>query len=525
MSVIPPTETSTGLPAEVDVIVIGSGAAALTGAFTAAVGGLSVLVLEKTTLVGGTCAYSGAGLWFPGNHILARAGVEDSVEAGLNYLKATVGVRTPQSMQEAYVRTGPELVRFLEEVGELELEYMPFPDYYEAPGRAKPSGRGLRPKSIDGRCLGPALEMLRPTAPADKFGQQVSRDVLEGGQSLLAQLLLALDRTGNADLRLLCPMESLLLDGGEVVGVEAAGQQVRARRGVLLAAGGYECSQELRSAHHGVARAEWSSAPIGTNTGDALAAVRSAGGDVDLLDEAWWAVAVLFPNGRTHFLPVVSGGIFVGPDGRRFVNEALPYDQLGHALLDKLRAEGGDAATWWVFDSRAPRAPGMCEPMDLTDPEKTPVLVVDDTLEGLADQIGVPSDSLRETVDRFNKAAVNGVDADHGRGVDDYDLFFADGDGPNAALVALGVGPYRAVRVVLSDLGAKGGARTNASSQVLQPDGQPIRGLYAAGNSAASVAGHVYPGPGVPLGSGMTFGYLAANAMLAAAETPSACSH
>jgi len=517
-----PANDRAALPAEVDVVVVGSGGAALTGAYTAAAQGLRVLVLEKTGHLGGTSAYSGACLWLPGNDVLHRGGVPDTVEDGLRYLRATVGDRTPAALQEAYVRTGPELVAFLENDPELEFEVLPFPDYFDAPGRGRPTGRGICPAPLGGARLGTRLDQLRPTVAADQFGLAVERDTLIGGQALVGRLLLALDRTGNVEIHTGTPMHSLVTEAGRVVGVHAGADgahEVRARLGVLLAAGGYECDPARRRELHGLPAADWTSAARGSNTGDALAAVQAAGGAIDLLDEAWWCPATLFPNGRAAFTLGLHGGIFVDPAGKRFANESLPYDRMGHAMRDAMAGTGPDTAFWWVFDSRTPSVPGLCAPVpDPTEFRAAGLWHTAESAEELAASIGVPPDALRETIDRFNGFARTGKDADFGRGEDDYDRFFAAGDGPNPTLVPLERGPLNAVRIVLGDLGSKGGARIDTSGRVLDTDEQPIPGLYAAGNSAASVAGHVYPGPGTPLGSGMVFAYRAALAMHAAAR-------
>jgi len=181
---------------------------------------------------------------------------------------------------------------------------------------------------------------------------------------------------------------------------------------------------------------------------------------------------------------------------------------------------GPDTAFWWVFDSRTPSVPGICQPTPHPDEFRAAGLWRSaDTPRELAAEIGVPPEALRETVARFNGFAAAGADPDFHRGEDDYDRFFATGTGPNPALVPLEQGALHAVRIVLGDLGSKGGARIDTSGGVLDGDGRAIPGLYAAGNSAASVAGHVYPGPGVPLGSGMVFAYRAALAMSEAART------
>ncbi|MEU0486319.1 FAD-dependent oxidoreductase [Streptosporangium sp. NPDC006013] len=201
-----------------DVVVVGSGGAALTAAYTAAAGGLRTLVLEKTKYFGGTSAYSGSGLWLPGNHILRQAGVEDSVERGLEYFRAVVGDRTPAALQEAYVSTAPELVEFLDRDPVLEFEYLPFPDYFAAPGRA-PGGRGICPRPLPAHLLGARLGQVRPPISIDQFGVPQERETLTGGQALIGRLLLALDRTGNATSRTGTRMRSLVVEDGRVVGL------------------------------------------------------------------------------------------------------------------------------------------------------------------------------------------------------------------------------------------------------------------------------------------------------------------
>jgi 3-oxosteroid 1-dehydrogenase len=498
----------------VDVVVVGSGGAALTAAYTAAAGGLRTLVLEKTEYFGGTSAYSGSDLWLPGNHILRQAGVEDSVERGLGYFQAVVGDRTPAALQEAYVSTAPELVEFLDRDPALEFDFLPFPDYFAAPGRAA-GGRGICPKPLPARLLGTRIGQLRPPISTDQYGVPQDRTTLTGGQALIGRLLLALDGTGNAALRTATRMRSLVVEDGRVVGLEAehAGGPlfVRAERGVILAAGGFERNAELRRELQDLPGADWSSAAPGSNTGDALIALQAVGAATDLADEAWWCPALLFPNGHAAFTLGLRGGIFVNAAGERFANESLPYDRMGHEIRAGHATGVSHLPVWWIFDGRFPNAPGMSQPAP--DPQAfraAGLWRTADTLAGLAERIGVPADQLGKTVTRFNDFAASGVDADFHRGEDPYDRFFVAGDGPNPCLVPVEEAPFHAVQIVLGDLGTKGGARIGADGQVLDEGGNAIPGLYAAGNSAASVAGNVYPGPGVPLGSGMVFGYRAA---------------
>ncbi|GAA5050599.1 FAD-binding protein [Thermocatellispora tengchongensis] len=497
-----------------DVVVVGSGGAALTAAYTAAAGGLRTLVLEKTEFFGGTSAYSGSGLWLPGNQALRRAGVEDSVELGLEYFRAVVGDRTPATLQEAYVSTAPELVEFLERDPAIEFEFVPFPDYYAAPGRSG-NGRAIFPKALPAAGLGARLGELRPPISIDQFDVPQDRETLIGGQALVARLLLALDGTGRAELRTSTRLRSLLAEDGRVVGLlaERDGRELRVRalRGVIVAAGGFENNAELRRRLQGLPTADWTSAAPGSNTGDALAALQAVGAATDLFDEAWWCPALLFPNGRAAFTLGVSGGIFVNAAGERFANESLPYDRMGHEIRAGHATGVSHLPTWWIFDGRFENAPGLSQPAPDPDAFRAAGLWhTAGTLADLAERIGVPADVLGKTVSRFNGFAASGVDADFHRGEDPYDRFFAGGTGPNPCLVPIERAPFHAVQIVLGDLGTKGGARIGVDGQVLGEDGNPIPGLYATGNSAASVAGHVYPGPGVPLGSGMVFGYRAA---------------
>jgi 3-oxosteroid 1-dehydrogenase len=505
---------------EADVVVAGSGGAALTTALTAAAHGARTLVIEKTGYLGGTSAYSGAGLWLPGNHVLAAAGVADSTEAGLRYLRALVGDRTPAPLQETFVRTAPELARFLDEQPALEFGYLPFPDYFDAPGRMD-TGRDITPRALRGDRLGPWRDLVRPPIAVDQYGSGEASPRLSGGQALIGRLLLALDATGRAEVRTRTRMTELILTGGRVTGVVARDGDgelaITARLGVMLAAGGFEADPGLRQRWHGLPGADWTSAAPGSNTGDALRAAQAAGAATDLLDQAWWCPAVLFPNGRAAFTLGLSGGIIVSARGERFANESLPYDRMGRAILAARQRGAGEAPFWWVFDSRSEAPPGISQPM----PDRESFAAAGRwhsaaTTGELAGRLGVPAGALAATVARFNGFAATGKDLDFGRGEDAYDRFFASGTGPNPCLVPLDCAPFHAVQIVLGDLGTKGGAVTDGDGRVLRADGTPIPGLFAAGNSAASVTGHVYPGPGVPLGSGMVFGYRAARLMCGA---------
>lgn len=504
---------------ECDVLVVGSGGGALTGAYTAASQGLRTLVLEKTPLFGGTSAYSGAAVWLPGTAVQERAGIGDSTDKARTYLRAVVGDEEIDR-QEAYVTTAPEVVDLLERDPHIEFEWRAFPDYYKAPGRMD-YGRAINPLDLPGDEVGELREVIRPEADVDRAGEPHPEGTLNGGRALIGRLLMALYGTGHAELRTETAARSLIVEDGRVVGVlatDAAGEtiRIRATRGVLLAAGGIEGSAALRTENGTPGRAEWSMGPRGANTGDLLQAAVEVGADTALLDEAWWCPGVELPDGSGAFMVGVRGGILVDSSGERYLNESLPYDQFGRAMI-----EHGSAGSYLVFDSKegGPVLPAISIPQISAEKHHAAgTWVSADTIEELAEKIGVPADALRRTVEQFNDFAKHGVDEAFHRGEDPYDNFFCPpGTGadapPNPALSPVAQGPFHAARIVLSDLGTKGGVRTDADARVLRADGSPIDGLYAAGNTSASLSGRFYPGPGVPLGTAMVFSYRAVQHM------------
>lgn len=498
-----------------DVVVVGSGGAALAGALAAAHRGLSACVLEKTDRFGGTSAYSGGSVWLPGNHVLARQGVEDSVEKGLTYFSTLVGDRTRPEVQHAYLQTGPVVADFLENTIGIPLEHRPFPDYFDAPGRSA-SGRSIFAHPISAEEVGDRLGDIRPMVAADQFGIEMDRSVLDGGQAWVARMLLALDASGRAELKLRTRVTGLVQDEeGRVTGVVATGPdgaetRIRARAGVLLAAGGFERSPRLRAKWQDMPSADWTSSHPDTGSGDALALAESVGAATDLLDQSWWCPATLFPNGHAAFTLGLRAGIVVDGTGQRFANEMLPYDRMGRAMRERMRLGHGDAF-WFVFDDRTgDDLPAICVPAPNREELSAAGLwhTAGDIAE-LAAAIGVDAEQLTASVRRFNEFAGRGHDEDFGRGEDPFGRFFVGATSPEPCLRALDGSRFHAVRLVLGDLGTKGGAVIDREGAVERPDGTVIPGLYAAGNSAASVAGPVYPGPGVPLGSGMVMAYRA----------------
>ncbi|GAA3483163.1 FAD-binding protein [Streptomyces yanii] len=363
------------------------------------------------------------------------------------------------------------------------------------------------------------LDAVRPPAWAERLGLPPTEGPLTDGRALIGRLLLAMESTGNGRTLLHTALRQLITEDGCVVGAEAGQDgrtlRIRARRGVLLAAGGFEGNAELRRDWQGLPGADWTMGPQGANTGQALVAAVEAGAATGLLDQSWWCPSLRFPDGTAAFTLGLHGGIFVDGTGRRFANESLPYDRMGRQMLAAKAGTTSDNPVWWIFDGRfGDELPGITVvPADRKAFTEAGLWRTAATLDGLAQRIGVDTEALRTTVRTFNGYAADGTDADFHRGEDAYDRFFAQGEGANPCLVPIEEGPFHAVQIVLGDLGTKGGVRTDAQARVLREDGSPIPGLYAAGNTTASVAGPTYPGPGVPIGSAMVFGHIAASDM------------
>lgn len=504
-----------------DVVVVGSGGGALAGAAVAAKAGLSVLVVEKTDLIGGTSAYSGGACWLPGSQVQQRAGIPDSTESAQLYLDAILSPTSADPQQglqkdrvEAFLAHAPVLVAELEADEGVDFEWLPFPEYYDAPGRV-PFGRSIQPTNIKRGELPPEVAALvRPPVERDRAGEP-GRNTLSGGQSLIARLASVVVREGG-EIRTNLPVTGLLTDdSGRVTGVAAMTPEgpvtFGASRGVLVAAGGFEGNQALREQHGVPGNVAWTMAPQGTNTGEPIEAALAIGAAADFSAVGWFCPGLEHPDGSGSFTLGFRSGLMVDAHGRRYANECLPYDRFGREMAE----DPARLPSWFVFDSReGGRLPAIAMPEgDPADHLAAGTWVQADTLEQLATEIGVPADALAETVTRFNGFCETGKDEDFGRGEDEYDTFFAGGSGPNKALTPCDQPPFYAARFVLSDLGTKGGLVTDAAGRVLREDGSPIPGLYASSNSAASVFGPVYPGPGAPLGSAMVFASLAVRDM------------
>jgi 3-oxosteroid 1-dehydrogenase len=556
---------------EFDVVVAGSGAGGMMAAIRSHDLGLKPVVIEKSDHYGGTSAVSGGAIWIPCNPDI---GTGDSPEKALEYLLACTKGAVPRDKLERYVEVAPKMLAYLTELG---IRYraepvMSYPDYYpDLPG-AVPHGRNMLVLPMeDGTVLGEEFFRLREAYPEFKLFDRISIDLGEGGilmfrfpgwmRVLAGQLWryysdlgwrrrTPRDRRlaiGNAligglrkamldrgiPLMLKTQLTRLVVEDDRVVAVEASCDgvptRISATKGVVLATGGFEHSQELRDRYLDQKTDErWSATPRDNNVGDGLVAALDIGADTEFMNEAWWApsipqpsrtapntvrnVALFFERGFPHCLAV-------NRLGRRFVNEIRSYHQFGQAMLADNAATGANMPCWLVFDAEYRRKyplGGLLPSSAVPDSRLPPdwldsFLYKADTLAALAEKIRLPAAALSESVARFNRNAAAGVDQDFAKGGNVYGQFFGDPrHGPNKTLGPVATAPFYAVRLDLGDLGTKGGPKTNAEAMVLAKDGRPIPGLYAVGNVAGAAMGGAYPGAGATLGTAMTFAYVAA---------------
>jgi 3-oxosteroid 1-dehydrogenase len=556
--------------AEFDVVVVGSGAAGMTAALTAASRGLRTLVVEKAAHFGGSSARSGGGVWIPGNDVLRRAGVSDTPEAAATYLTRIAGPDVSPELQAAFLKHGPDMLALVQARTPLVFGWVRgYSDYYpELPG-GRAGGRSIEARPLAASVLGSERDHLNPPYLAAKGGLAITqadfrwlnliarhprgsstalrvgtrswlarvrgRELLTMGQALAAGLRAGLARL-DVPVWLSTPLIDLEREGNPATGNPVTGVRIQqdgrpvtvhATRGVVLASGGFEHNPQLRK--------EFQREPIGTgwtvgaveNTGDGILAGQRAGAALGPMDDAWWGPSVPLPRGPYFLLAERSlpGCILVNAAGRRFVNEAAPYVDAVHAMYDAHTTETPHIPSWLVFDQRyrnrylfAGRGPRQPLPAHWY---AAGICARSDTVTGLATTIGLPPDGLTATVQRFNTQADQGRDDDFRRGDSAYDRYYGDPrNRPNPCLAALSRPPFYAVQIVPGDLGTKGGLSTDARARVLDPDGSAIPGLYAAGNTSALVMGRSYAGPGATLGPAMTFGYLAALDLATAPPSP-----
>jgi 3-oxosteroid 1-dehydrogenase len=523
---------------EVDVVVLGSGGAGLTAALTAAVAGASVEVFEKAPTVGGTTAVSGGVVWIPA-HNRSPDG-ELTVADALQYLRAQSLGAMDDTLVETFVRTGPAMLDFVEAHSGVRFEIATgFPDYRpELPGGQPSGGRSLIPTPFDLVQLGQWATQIT-AFPADwsnvgfdaetRARLHAAVDDQTGhlcvaGAALIAGLLKGLLDTG-ATVHTNARAEQLIADAGEITGVQVAlpGQsiRVRARRGVILGTGGFEWDPVLTQAFlrgpmHGAVSPPY-------NIGDGLRMAMTHGADLANMGEAWWVPIVQIPGDTIEGKPRSRSvrlertrprSIIVNSAGRRFVNEASDYNSMAGAF-QYLDPRGGyvNDRGWMVFDSIHLQrygflgvAPGepvpdwFCESADLAE---------------LAAKTGIDADGLTRTIREWNRQVAAGADSDFGRGSSAYDGYWGDDSATTLAGKTLGpidTAPYYAVPVCIGAMGTKGGPRTDPDGRALHVSGEPIPGLFAAGNAMAGATGRAYGGAGGTIGPAMVFGYRAGHA-------------
>jgi 3-oxosteroid 1-dehydrogenase len=560
---------------EVDFLIVGSGAGAMTAGIIAADQGARVLLIEKSPQYGGSSAMSGGGLWVPNNHMMEAAGFHDTPEAALTYMKGCVGDVVSDARIHAYLENAPKAVKYLCEKARLRMHLVPdYADYYLEVEGSMEGGRCLEASAYHARELGnDEFLRMRETAPQETIMGRISMTIPEAqalltrspgwigkltklaltyafdlpwrfrskrdrrlamGNALVGMLRRSLmDR--NVPLWLETPARQLVIEGGHVIGVEAEERgrtiRIRAHKGVLLAAGGFESNQAMREKYlPNPTRAEWTCAnPY--NTGDIIEMGREAGAALKLMDEAWWGPTAVVPGEAQARMLVIEkslpGSIIVNKHGKRFVKETAAYIDVVNKMYD--RKSGGEPSvpSYLVFDSTfrakypvGPLLPGSQQPDWMVSKQlMANFLTRADTLDALATNRGIDAGELRKTVDRFNIDAREGVDHDFHRGETAFDQFYGDlGVEPNPCMAPIETPPFYCVTVVAGELGTKGGLETDEFARVVTSEGEIIPGLYATGNCSASVMGRTYPGAGSTLGPTTTFGYVAARHALGAGE-------
>jgi 3-oxosteroid 1-dehydrogenase len=488
----------------------------------------------------------------------------------------------PAESREAFLEHGPAMIDLVLAMTPLKFTWVPgYADYYpEAPGGVA-AGRSIEPVPSDGRkVLGAELgHLARPYLPTPVAVTQAEYRWLTLGRHpralrvaarvaarairarLLGQRTLSLGQALAAGLRagLVRADVPVWLDtaltGLEVTGASGSGASgsgasgsgasgsgarvtgvhvtrdgapvlIRARRGVLLASGGFERNEEMRHQYQREPIETGWTTGAPSNTGDGIRAGLSLGAAVALMDDAWWGPSIPLSGGPYFCLSErnLPGCIMVNGAGQRFVNESAPYVDAVHAMYDGHTPENPHIPAWLVFDQRyRDRYVFAGLPPHRPLPRRwyaAGAVVKADDLAGLAAAAGVDGDGLVKTVARFNEFAAAGRDEDFSRGDSAYDRYYGDPRLPNPNLAALDRPPYYAVKVVPGDLGTKGGLVTDARARVLRPDGTAIDGLYAAGNASAAVMGRSYAGAGATIGPAMTFGYLAVRDMAVTAAPP-----
>lgn len=544
---------------EADIVIVGSGAAGQSAAITARKLGLSVIVLEKSKYYGGTTAFSGGAIWVPDNHVMRTIGLDDDRQAAEDYLRHNLHEKYDHAMVDAYLTEAPKMLRFLEDESEVHFKPFLLPDYQsDHPGATK--GRSLLTKEFDGRKLGEHLKYLRPprkelilfgtmqiegadihpmrkafrTAAGFKVATRLFTKFLiarlrygrgtrlTGGNALAGRLLNSAISTG-VILYNETPAIGLEIEDGAVrnVVVRHKNQKVvvTARKGVVLASGGFGANTDMRAKYVPFAEHHTSLQPE-ENIGDGLTLGESVGGVFNQEDASggiWAPVSKMHNKDGTVFKyphifidRAMPGSIVVTPSGKRFVNEAGSYQTFVNTMHEQRLT-----TVYLIANRKFLRNYGMGLvrpfPFSIMPYLENGYLCEGSTLEHLAQKLSIDAKALEATISRFNTYAIHGKDPDFGRGADAHSRFRGDADHkPNPTIGPVGDGPYYSVALHPGDLSTTGGLNTNAHAQVLDKQGTPIPGLYAAGLDMNSMMHGCYPGGGSSLGPALAFGYIAA---------------
>lgn len=562
-------ENATNLPPvrRVDVLVIGSGAAGLAAAVTAAVRGLSVLVAEKAPQFGGTTAFSGGWLWVPHNPDVRAAGIEESEEEPRQYLRNILGKRYDDRKIDTYLKAGPQMADFF--IRNTEVKFLPgsaAPDFHgQLPAAAK-GGRSMVAAPYDGNVLGPLLSRLRQPIPETTFlgmgiasgadlyhflhatrktlsflhvSRRVTRHLkdlvihrrstqLVNGNALAARLLRSAADKGVA-LHENLEATRLTTENGRVTGAILSGPQgtcpIKAQA-VILATGGFPhdtLRQQSQFPHTSTGTPHASAAPQ-ENNGGGLRLGEQAGGHVreDLADSGAWSPVSLPPRrdlttGRfPHLVDRAKPGLIaVTADGKRFANESGPYHDFMRALFAAL-PPGEPVQAWLICDTIFLHRYGLGAVKPFPVPKgfylRKGYLKRGKTITDLATACGINPTVLTQTIATHNAGVTRGEDIEFGRGSTLFQRVSGDPDiGPNPCLAPIAKAPFYAVRIVPGSLGTFAGLDTDEHARVLDENSQPIPGLFAVGNDMSSIMGGHYPSGGITLGPAMTFGWLAAN--------------